>query len=91
MGRLRASARRARSLVRHRALQARSRAIVKTLLYRLVMVVITVVVAFVVTGDTVAALNIGIVSNAIKTVTYYTYERAWDRVSWGLTGDASGT
>ena len=62
-----------------------SRALVKTLLYRVLMVVITVGVAFFVTGNTGAALSIGVASNAIKTGIYYGYERLWDRVSWGVT------
>jgi uncharacterized membrane protein len=65
-------------------LQARSRALVKTFLYRSLMVVITVLVALLVTGNVGDALNIGIVANLVKTGTYYTYERLWDRVSWGL-------
>lgn len=66
------------------ALQARSRAVVKTLLYRTLMVLITVVVAFAVTGDTASAVNIGIVANVVKTLTYYGYERLWDRIAWGV-------
>jgi uncharacterized membrane protein len=67
-----------------RTIQNRSRAIVKTVLYRILMVVITVVVAFVVTEDVAAALNIGIIANVVKTGTYYGYERIWDRITWGL-------
>lgn len=61
-----------------------SRVLVKTLLYRVVMVVITIVVAFVITGNTADALSIGIASNVIKTVVYYGYERVWDRITWGV-------
>jgi uncharacterized membrane protein len=64
--------------------QRSSRALLKTLLYRTVMVVITIVVAFFYTRDTGDALNIGIASNAIKTLTYYGYERLWDRIAWGM-------
>jgi uncharacterized membrane protein len=61
-----------------------SRALVKTLMYRTLMVVITISVAFFFTGDTGDALSIGFVSNLIKTGTYYGYERLWDRISWGV-------
>jgi len=61
-----------------------SRALVKTLLYRTLMVIITVVVALVVTGNTAQALSIGLVANIVKTVTYYSYERLWDRIPWGV-------
>lgn len=68
--------------------QAQRRAIVKTVCYRLFMVLITVVVAWLVVGDATAALNIGIATNVVKTVTYYLYERLWDHVSWGVTAPA---
>jgi len=73
-----------RKLVSRSTLQQRKRAIVKTLCYRLFMVLITVVVAWVFVGDLGSALNIGIVANVVKTVTYYVYERAWDHITWGL-------
>lgn len=72
-----------RTLVTRTPLQGRRRALVKTLCYRLVMVAITVVVAWVFVGDVSDALNIGIVTNIVKTATYYGYERIWDRISWG--------
>lgn len=64
--------------------QNRLRAVVKTLCYRLLMVLITVSVAWFVVGNVADALNIGIAANVVKTGTYYTYERLWDRISWGL-------
>ena len=67
--------------------QRMSRALVKTLLYRTLMVMITSSVAFLFTGNTSDALSIGLVANVIKTGTYYGYERLWDRVTWGLTPD----
>lgn len=65
-------------------LQARRRAIVKTACYRLLMIAITVTVAFFVVGDAGEALSIGLVANVVKTLTYYSYERLWDRIAWGL-------
>ena len=50
------------------------------------MIVITVVVAWLFTGDVSDALGIGLVSNLVKTGTYYCYERAWDHVTWGISG-----
>ena len=64
--------------------QARLRAVVKTLCYRVLMVLITVVVAWFVVGDLTDALNIGLVANVVKTGTYYAYERLWDRIDWGV-------
>lgn len=61
-----------------------SRALVKTLCYRVLMVAITVLVAFFVTGNTGEAVSIGAAANVVKTGTYYGYERLWDRISWGM-------
>ena len=52
----------------------------KALLYRLFMVALTVAVAYLVTADGAASLQIGLVTNLIKTGTYYGYERLWDRI-----------
>lgn len=72
-------------IVERTPLQARTRALTKTFLYRALMLVITVLVALVVTGSVDEALGIGIAANALKTGTYYAYERLWDHVAWGLT------
>ncbi|MUV87375.1 DUF2061 domain-containing protein [Natronomonas sp. CBA1123] len=69
---------------RRRPHQRLSRAVVKTVGYRLFMVVITVTVAFFVVGNVGEALSIGLVANVLKTGTYFAYERAWDRIEWGI-------
>jgi uncharacterized membrane protein len=74
----------ASTILSRSALQARRRAIVKTLCYRLFMLAITVTIAFVVVGDLGDALNIGLAANVLKTGTYYLYERLWDRIAWGV-------
>lgn len=78
-------------LVRRVPLQGRERALVKTILYRVLMVAITIVVAFAVTADAATAVNIGLIANVVKTLTYYTYERIWDRVDWGLSPEQGPT
>lgn len=64
--------------------QARLRAIVKTLLYRVFMILVTISVAWLVTGSGTDAVSIGLVTNLLKTGTYYMYERAWDWITWGV-------
>ncbi|WP_049907229.1 DUF2061 domain-containing protein [Halovivax asiaticus] len=66
------------------ALQARSRTLVKTVVYRILMVIVTVTVAFFVTGNVTDAATIGLGTNVVKTGTYYGYERVWAHVDWGL-------
>jgi len=66
--------------------QARRRAVVKTGCYRLVMVLVSITVAFLVVGDVGDAISIGLATNVVKTLTYYGYERLWDRIAWGVNG-----
>ncbi|WP_306061791.1 DUF2061 domain-containing protein [Natronococcus wangiae] len=73
-----------REAVSRSALQAQKRAIVKTLCYRLFMLLITVTIAWLIVGDIGDAVNIGLLTNALKTGTYYVYERVWDRIWWGV-------
>ena len=70
------------------ALQAHSRTLIKTLSYRVLMIFVTIFVAFFVTGNVSDAINIGIAANILKTGTYYGYERLWAHVSWGLEEEA---
>jgi len=72
------------SFVQRRPHQALSRALVKTIGYRLLMLCVTVGVAFLVVEDVGQALSIGLVANLVKTGTYFGYERLWDRVDWGV-------
>lgn len=72
------------SLVARSPLQGWERALTKTVCYRVLMVFVSVAVAWLVVGDVAAALNIGIATNVVKTVTYYGYERLWDRIAWGV-------
>jgi uncharacterized membrane protein len=71
------------SWVSRQAAHARSRSLVKTLVYRVLMIFVTIAVAYVFTDSVVAALNIGIVTNLVKTAMYYGYERVWNHISWG--------
>ncbi|MFC7187194.1 DUF2061 domain-containing protein [Halorubrum yunnanense] len=76
------------TLVSRSALHDRKRAIAKTLCYRAVMVAITVLVAWAFVGDAGDAMNIGLVTNVVKTATYYAYERLWDHVALGVADGA---
>ncbi|PSP75782.1 hypothetical protein BRC86_02800 [Halobacteriales archaeon QS_3_64_16] len=68
--------------IARRARQTGTRSVVKTALYRVLMFLVTGAVAFVMTGDLGTALDIGIATNLIKTLTYYGYERLWARIEW---------
>lgn len=72
--------------VSRKAIASKKRAVVKTLCYRLVMVSITVVIAFLIVGAELEALHIGLVTNVLKSGMYYAYERLWSHVEWGVSG-----
>ena len=59
---------------------SRRRALCKALVYRVVMLLTTVVIALAVTGDIGTALDIGLAATVVKTAAYYGYERAWDAI-----------
>lgn len=67
-----------------RARERVGRALVKTALYRVLMVIVTILVAFAVTREVRASVDIGVAANLVKTVAYYGYERLWARVQWGV-------
>lgn len=61
------------------------RSIVKTISYRLLILVSTFVVAYVITGEIELTLGITFVTNAINTILYFIHERFWNRIHWGKT------
>lgn len=73
------------TLVDWRPREGWHRTLVKTLTYRVFMFLITALVALTVTGSLADAVNIGVATNVLKTLTYFGYERAWSRIYWGTT------
>jgi uncharacterized membrane protein len=55
--------------------------VLKTVGYRILSVVVTVVIAFALLGDVSAAIDVGIWANVAKMGVYYAYERAWSEIS----------
>lgn len=59
------------------------RSIVKTITYRLLIIVSTFVVTYMITGEIELTLGITLVVNVINTVLYFIHERVWNRIHWG--------
>ena len=59
------------------------RSMVKTLSWRVLAVIITTSVAWIVTGEKVFAATIGIADTVIKLFVYYGHERIWNRIHFG--------
>ena len=62
----------------------RKRTIAKTISYRVVATVATIVIVYAFTGEVAIAFGVGAVEMATKVVVYYGHERAWSRVEWGI-------
>lgn len=65
------------------------RSIVKSITYRLMIVVLDVTVIFLLTRRLDAALGFALISNIYTTIAYYFHERIWSRIGWGTTKQKS--
>lgn len=59
------------------------RSIVKTITYRILIVISTFIVTYYLTGEIKASLEITAVANIINTVLYFVHERVWNKIHWG--------
>jgi uncharacterized membrane protein len=63
--------------------ETRKRSIAKSILWRIICIIVSIVTSFFLTGNFDVAVAIGTVYNAVTMVLYYFHERLWDRISWG--------
>ncbi|MEH6682384.1 MAG: DUF2061 domain-containing protein [Sediminicola sp.] len=59
------------------------RSIVKSISWRIVGTLDTILISWVVTGALTVAFSIGAVELFTKMILYFFHERIWDRISWG--------
>lgn len=59
------------------------RSIVKTVSYRVVILILDFISIYLFTGKMTVALGFMIVSNIYTTIGYFVHERIWDKVKWG--------
>ncbi len=62
----------------------RKRSVVKSIVWRVICVVVSFATAFVLTGKWDLAAAIGTAYNVITMILYYFHERFWNRVKWGI-------
>ena len=62
------------------------RSVVKTISYRLVILILDFVSIYLFTGKVKVAFGFMIVSNIYTTIGYFFHERIWDKIKWGKTG-----
>ncbi|MHA1909857.1 MAG: DUF2061 domain-containing protein [Candidatus Thorarchaeota archaeon] len=58
----------------------KKKALMKTITWRILAVIVTISIALFFTGSLEISLGIGTVDIIVKTIIYYFHERAWDRV-----------
>ena len=68
-------------------MESHRRSIVKTLSWRVVALLITASVAWIITGSLGFGAIIGGIDTVIKLVVYYFHERLWNRISFGRIRD----
>ena len=69
----------------HHAEETMSRSVVKTISYRVVILILDFTAIYLFTGQIKIAVGFMIVSNVYTTVGYFIHERIWDRIKWGKT------
>lgn len=59
------------------------RTLLKTISWRLVGTLATVIISYAITGTLVLAFSIGVVELVSKMLLYFFHERAWNSIKWG--------
>lgn len=67
----------------HHAKETLRRSIVKTLSYRILILILDFTSIYVFTGKIKIAVGFMLVSNIYTTVGYFFHERIWDKIKWG--------
>ena len=65
-------------------LESRKRHIAKTITWRLVGTMDTMLIAWLISGNPLTGLKIGFAEVVTKMILYYFHERAWYRINYGL-------
>jgi len=67
----------------HHAEETLKRSIVKTISYRVVILILDFTSIYLFTGKIKIALGFMLISNIYTTLGYFFHERIWDRIKWG--------
>lgn len=60
-----------------------SRSLIKSLSWRIVGTLDTIIISYLITGELAFALSIGGIELVTKMVLYVVHERIWNKVKWG--------
>ena len=62
----------------------RKRHLAKAISYRIIGTITTMITAYIITGDVISGLKIGVIETALKIGIFYAHERAWLKFEYGL-------
>ena len=63
--------------------ERKSRSLFKTVSWRILGTLDTVLISWIVTGSSTFALSIGLIELITKMLLYYCHERVWNSIPWG--------
>jgi uncharacterized membrane protein len=64
-------------------MDTRKRSWTKSIVWRLIGILLLGLIAYLITGDLAEMTLITLLFHSIRLVLYYYHERAWERISWG--------
>ena len=64
-------------------MDTRKRSIVKSISFRIIATIATIIIVYLITKSWTWAGVVGIVDVIIKIILYYLHERVWGKVGWG--------
>ena len=67
----------------HHATETLRRSVLKTISYRIVILILDFISIYIFTGQMKIALGFMLISNIYTTVGYFFHERIWDKIKWG--------
>lgn len=63
--------------------ETRKRSIAKSIVWRLICIVVSIAISYLLTARWEVAVAIGSVYNVVTMILYYFHERFWNCVKWG--------
>ncbi|MBT8172126.1 DUF2061 domain-containing protein [Candidatus Bathyarchaeota archaeon] len=69
--------------------ETRTRSVVKSLVWRLICIVVSIITSYLLTNKWEVALAIGTIYNIITMVLYYLHERFWNKLKWGIASNSN--
>jgi uncharacterized membrane protein len=64
-------------------IDSRRRSLIKSITWRIICVVVSIITAYLLTGKIDVSVAIGTTYNAITMILYYFHERFWNKLEWG--------